>query len=120
MGRGLRTTAEEIPEAALTDLRYTIRRHDGSVTTPDLLVAAEPAFWSAGDAKEALWVIVRLLEVPAVFRVGLVEVEPAKSWRIEVHTPTGVALTPALRLSSMAHVWLTEVAFECPENGGVH
>ncbi len=90
------------------------------MTTADVVMAAEPAAWSADDAKEALWALIRLLEAPAVYRVSLVEVEPGRSWRVEVHAPTGVAMTPTLRLSSLGYIWLSEAAFELPEAEAVH
>ena len=82
----------------MTELRCTIRHRDGSVTTAEVTVPVEPALWSVDDATEALRAVVRLLEAPAVYLVSLVEVEPARSWRIEVQAAKGAVVTPAMPL----------------------
>jgi hypothetical protein len=62
----------------LTDLRCTLRRRDGTVTNAEVTVSLDPSRWTADDAKEALWAVIRLLQAPAVDPVSLVEVEPAR------------------------------------------
>jgi hypothetical protein len=44
--------------------------------------------------------------------VSVEEVSTAESWQIEVVAPAGSITTPPLRLSSMAHVWLSEPVFQ--------
>ena len=99
----------------MTDLRCALRHRDGTARHVDVTVPLEPSAWSADDAKEFLWSVIRLLEAPAVYRVSLVEAEFAKLWRIEVQAATGVVVTPAMPLSSMAYVWLSETAFRMPQ-----
>jgi len=55
----------------------TARRRDSTGGTSDVRVSPVPRPWSADDAKDALWAVIRLLEAPPVYRVSLVEVEVA-------------------------------------------
>jgi hypothetical protein len=50
----------------------------------------------------------------------VVEVELGLTHRLEVETSLGTALTPALRLSSMALVWLQGAAFELTDHARAH
>ena len=103
----------------MTDLRCTIRRRDGSVTTIGVTLPVYPSAWSADDVEEFPWAVIRLLEAPAVYRVSPVEVELARSWRIEVPAATGFVVTRAMPLSSSADVWLCGAVFKMP-GLGVH
>ena len=104
----------------MTDIRCSIRHRDGTVSTVDVPLPLEPSEWTAEDARETLWACIRLLDVPVVQRVSLVEADAAVSWRIEVVARTGTLTPPALPLSSMALVWLSEAVFEPPWVSGVH
>jgi hypothetical protein len=104
----------------MTDLRCALRHRDGTARHVDVTVPLEPSAWSADDAKEALWACVRALEVAGIYRISLIEVEPALSWQIEIVTATATLTTPVLSLSSMAYVWLSEAVFELPHVKGLH
>ena len=104
----------------VTDLRCTIRRRGGTVTNADVAAPTEPTDWSMDDAKEALWACIRALDAVGVYRLSLVEVDKAVSRQIEVVTATATLTTPALRLSSMAQVWLSEAVFQMPDSRGVN
>ena len=104
----------------MTDLRCTIHHRDGTISPVDVTVPLQPSAWSADDAKEALWACIRALDAVGVFRFSLVEVDKTVSWQIEVVTAAATLTTPALRLSSMAHVWLSEASFELPFASRLH
>ena len=65
-------------------------------------------------ARETLCAIQRTLGRCVLFALPVIEVEIGQTHRPEVETSLGTAITPALRLSSMALVWLQEAAFELP------
>jgi hypothetical protein len=102
------------------DLSLTLQTRDGRVARHELHLLSPPDQWAVEDAREALWAIQRALGHCALYSLRLVEVEVGQTHRLEVETSLGTAVTPALRLSSMALVWLQGAAFELPRHPRAH
>jgi hypothetical protein len=95
----------------LADIALPCRWRDGRVTDTELLGLADPADWTADEARDVAWAIQRTLDAHAVSAMVIVEVAPMQTWRIAITADTGTAATRGLRLSSEAVTWFERVAF---------
>ncbi len=98
----------------MADIALQCRWRDGRVTDTELLGLADPADWTADQARDVAWAIQRTLDAHALYAMAIVEVAPMQTWRIVITTDTGTATTRGLHLSREAMTWFERVAFTLP------
>ena len=98
----------------MADIALQCRWRDGRVTDTELASLADPADWTADQARDVAWAIQRALHAHALYMMAIVEVELMQTWRIVITTNTGTATTRGLRLSLAAMTWFERVAFTLP------
>ena len=105
--------------AGLADLRCSLRHRDGTVSVVEVMMPVEPSAWSADDAKQVLWDLIRQLDAHGVYRIDIRQVTSPVEWAIEVQADTGEIVTQPLALSGAATVWLASCRFALPGSRGV-
>ena len=105
--------------AGLADLRCSLRHRDGTVSVVEVTMPVEPSAWSADDAKQVLWDLIRQLDAHGVYRIDIKQVTSPVEWVIEVEADTGKIATQPLAVSTMALIWLESCRFTLPGSKSV-